>query len=88
MQSGTGLAASPGYAPDMKSMMQVTRTRAIQVYLTAVAVVAVAGVLIGPTMAIGTALLALALLLAPAMVAYRVWPDSPVETAMDVMRRR
>lgn len=66
----------------------MTRTRAIQMYGMAIAVGAVAYALLGPSLGVGSSLFVLALLLAPALVVYQFWPDTPGDTAMEIMRRQ
>ncbi|MGE3509467.1 MAG: hypothetical protein AB7N65_11345 [Vicinamibacterales bacterium] len=66
----------------------MTRIRAIQMYGVAIAVGAVAYALLGPSLGVGSSLFILGLLLAPAAVVFRFWPDAPGDTAMEIMRRQ
>lgn len=72
----------------MKNMLQMTRTRAFQTYLSAVALGGVTFALLGPDLHVGSSLLAAGLLLAPAVIAYQLWPDTPGDTAMEILHRR
>lgn len=67
--------------------MRMTRPLVIQSYLTAVAFGGFVYAAFGPSLDLASSLLVMGLLLAPALVVYRMWPDTPSDTAMDVMRR-
>ncbi|MGE3508763.1 MAG: hypothetical protein AB7N65_07755 [Vicinamibacterales bacterium] len=68
--------------------MQPTRSRTLQIYLATVGLVAIAYAQLGPTLGTGSALLTVGLLLVPAVIVYWIWPDTPGDTAMDIMRRK
>ena len=67
--------------------MRMTRPLVIQIYLTAVVLGGFVYAAFGPSLGLASSLLVIGLLIAPALVVYRVWPDTPGDTAMDVMRR-
>lgn len=67
--------------------LSITRTRALQAYLTTITLAVIAFAFSG-TLSVSSAVLAAGLLFAPAIIAFRMWPDASPETAMDVMRRR
>jgi hypothetical protein len=68
------------------SFLHVTRSRVVQVWLTAVVFVAVAGIAQGVTMTIGTAALLLAMCLVPLAVALMLWPSRDTSTLADAIR--
>jgi hypothetical protein len=64
----------------------LTRSRLIQVWFTAVALVAVAGIALGASMTFGTIALLLALCLVPPVIVLMLWPGVQPPTVGDVLR--
>jgi hypothetical protein len=67
-------------------LSNMTRTRAIQAWLAAVALVMVAAVAFGAQMNAGTAGLLVTLSLVPAVIVFLLWPEAESVTAGDVIR--
>lgn len=66
-------------------LKDMTRSRVIQVWFTAVALVVVAGIALGVSMTIGTGVMLLALCLVPPAIVLRLWPGVQPPTAADVL---
>ena len=66
-------------------LVQMTRSRLIQVWFAAVALVVVAALALGVTVTVATGVLLLALCLAPPVILIMLWPGVQAPTASDVM---
>jgi nucleoside permease NupC len=64
----------------------MTRSKLIQVWFVAVALVAVACVAVGASMTVGTAALLLALCLVPPAIVLMLWPSVQPRTVAEVLR--
>ncbi len=64
----------------------MTRTRVIQAWFAAVALVIVAAVAFGADVSIGTGAVLLALSFVPPVIVFLLWPRSEPVTAGDVIR--
>jgi hypothetical protein len=70
----------------MQSMLtDMTRSRLIQIWFTAVALVIVAGIALGASMSISTAGILLALCLVPPTIVMKLWPGRQAQTAAEVL---
>ena len=67
-------------------MSNMTRTRVIQVWFAAVALVVVAAVAFGAEVTVGTSGLLLTLGLVPPLIVFLLWPRAQSLTAGDVLR--
>ena len=67
-------------------LSNMTRTRVIQSWLVAVALVVVAAVALGAEVNVGTAGILLTLGLVPALITFLLWPEAESVTAGDVIR--
>jgi len=67
-------------------LRNMTRTRVIQAWLVAVALVVVAAVIFGAEVNIGTAGVLLTLGLVPPLIKFLLWPEAESVTAGDVIR--
>jgi len=63
----------------------MTRSRLIQVWFVAVALVVVAGVALGASVTIGTGAMLLALCLVPPAILLMLWPFVPAPTVAEVL---
>ena len=63
----------------------MTRSRLLQIWFTAVALVVVAGIALGASMTISTAAIMLALCLIPPAIVLKLWPDIPSQTIAEVL---
>jgi hypothetical protein len=66
-------------------LKNMTRSRLIQVWFTAVAVVVVASVALGAAVTIGTAAMLLALCLVPPAIILMLWPGVRTPTIAEVL---
>ena len=66
-------------------LKDMTRSRVIQVWFAAVALVVVAGVALGATVTVGTGVLLLALCLVPPVIVLVLWPGVQPQTASEVL---
>ena len=67
-------------------LSNTTRTRVVQAWLAAVALVVAAAVAIGAEVNVGTAGLLLTLGLVPPLITFLLWPGAESVTAGDVIR--
>jgi hypothetical protein len=67
-------------------LSNMTRTRVIQVWFAAVALVVVAAVAFGAQVSVGTGGILLTLSLVPPLIVFLLWPAAQGLTAGDVMR--
>ena len=67
-------------------LSNMTRTRVIQAWLAAVALVGAAAVAFGAEMNVGTAGILVTLSLVPALIVFLLWPQGESVTAGDVIR--
>jgi hypothetical protein len=63
----------------------MTRTRLVQIWFAAVAVVGLCGIVLGATVMLSTGVLLLALCLAPPVILLFLWPSVQPPTAADVL---
>jgi hypothetical protein len=63
----------------------VTRSRSIQVWFAAVALIVAAGVVLGASVTVGTAAVLMALCLAPPAIILMLWPGAQSATVADVI---
>jgi ABC-type glucose/galactose transport system permease subunit len=63
----------------------MTRSRLLQIWFTAAALVVVAGIALGASMTIGTAAILLALCLIPPAIVLKLWPDVPSQSIAQVL---
>jgi len=66
-------------------LQQLTRSRLIQVWITAVSLVVVAGITFGARITLGTALILLALCLVPPAMILFLWREGPPQTIAEVL---
>jgi len=66
-------------------LTDMTRSRLIQIWFTAVALVIVAGIALGASVTVGTGAILLALCLAPPAIVLRLWPDRRPQTIAEVL---
>jgi len=66
----------------------MTRSRLIQVWFTAVALIVVASVALGLTVTIGTGVMLAALSLVPPAIVLLLWPEVQPRSASDVLHDR
>ena len=64
----------------------MTRTKVIQTWFAAVLLLAVAALVLGPSMTIGTAALLLAMCLVPPVVVFMLWPSEKAATLAETIR--
>ena len=64
----------------------MTRSRVIQTWFAAVLLLAVAAMVLGPSMTIGTAALLLAMCLIPPVVVFMLWPSDKASTLAETIR--
>jgi hypothetical protein len=69
-------------------LKDITRSRLIQVWFAAVALVVVAGVAFGATVTVSTGAMLLALSLVPPAIVFLLWPGVQPLTAADVVHGR
>jgi hypothetical protein len=67
-------------------LTNVSRSRIIQVWFVAVALIVAGVVALGVSMTVGTAVMLLALSLVPAGLVFLLWPAAQSVTASDVLR--
>jgi hypothetical protein len=66
-------------------LADMTRSRLIQLWFTAVALVIVAAIALGASMSISTAAILLALCLVPPAIVLKLWPVSQSQTIAEVL---
>jgi len=66
-------------------LKDVTRSRLIQIWFAAVALVVVAGIALGVSVTGGTGAMLLALSLVPAFLILMLWPGRPAPTIAEVL---
>ena len=66
-------------------LTDMTRSRLIQIWFTAVALVIVAGIALGASMSMSTAAILLALCLVPPAIVMKLWPGKQAQTAAEVL---
>lgn len=66
-------------------LTDMTRSRLIQVWFTAVALVIVAGIALGASVTIGTGAILLALCLVPPAIIMKLWPGRQPQTIAEVL---
>jgi len=66
--------------------MHMTRSRLIQIWFAAVAVVVVVAVVSGVAVTVATGAMVLALALTPPVIVLRLWPGTQPLTASEVIR--
>jgi hypothetical protein len=66
----------------------MTRSRLIRIWFTAVALVVVAGFALGATMTLSTAAILLALSLVPPAIIVKLWPSIQPQTISEVLHGR
>jgi len=66
-------------------LKDVTRSRLIQIWFAAVALVVVAGIALGVSVTAGTGAMLLALSLVPAFLILMLWPGRPAPTIAEVL---
>jgi hypothetical protein len=66
-------------------LTDMTRSRLLQIWFTAVALVVVAGLALGASVTIGTGLILLALCLVPPAIVLKLWPGKQAQTVNDVL---
>ena len=66
-------------------LTDMTRSRLIQIWLTAVALVIVAGIALGASVTMGTGALLLALCVAPPAIILTLWPRRQPQTIAEVL---
>lgn len=67
-------------------MNEMTRSRVLQIWFAAVALIVVAGVASGATVTVGTGAAVLALCLVPGAIIWMLWPSAQPPTVGDVLR--
>jgi hypothetical protein len=67
-------------------LRNLTRSKVIQVWFAAVALVVVAGIALGASMTIGTGVMLLALCFVPPVIVLMLWPSAQPPTAAEVLR--
>jgi hypothetical protein len=63
----------------------MTRSRLLQIWFTAVALVVIAGMALGASMTIASGAILLALCLVPPAIVLKLWPDIPSQTIAEVL---
>jgi hypothetical protein len=63
----------------------ITRSRLLQIWFTAVALIAVAGFALGASMTFSTGAILLALCLVPPAIIMKLWPGAQPETIAQVL---
>jgi hypothetical protein len=66
-------------------LIDVTRSRSIQVWFAAVALIVAASVVLGASVTVGTAAVLMALCLAPPAIILMLWPGAQSATVADVI---
>ena len=66
-------------------LTDMTRSRLIQIWFTAVALVIVAGIALGASMSMSTAAILLALCLVPPAIVMKLWPSRQPQTIAEVL---
>jgi hypothetical protein len=66
-------------------LADMTRSRLIQLWFTAVALVIVAGIALGASMSISTTAILLALCLVPPAIVLKLWPARQPQTIAEVL---
>ena len=66
-------------------LTDMTRSRLLQIWFTAVALVVVAGLALGASVRVGTGLILLALCLVPPAIVLKLWPGKQAQTVNDVL---
>jgi hypothetical protein len=66
-------------------LTDMTRSRLLQIWFTAVALVVVAGLALGASVTVGTGLILLALCLVPPAIVLKLWPGKQAQTVNDVL---
>jgi hypothetical protein len=66
-------------------LKNVTRSRLIQVWFAAVALIVVAGIALGAAITIGTGAMLVALCLVPPAIILMLWPGVPKPTVAEVL---
>jgi hypothetical protein len=66
-------------------LIDVTRSRSIQVWFAAVALIVVAGGVLGASVTVGTAAVLMALCLVPPAIILMLWPGVQPPTVADVI---
>ena len=66
-------------------LTDMTRSRLIQIWFTAVALVIVAGIALGASLSISTAAILLALCLVPPAIVMKLWPGRQAQTVNEVL---
>lgn len=64
---------------------KMTRSRLIQIWFTAVALIVAAGIALGASMTIGTGAILFVLCLVPPAIVVKLWPDIPSQTIAEVL---
>jgi len=67
-------------------LTDMTRSRLIQIWFTAVALVIVAGIALGASISMGTFAMLLALCLVPPAIILKLWPATQPQTIAEVIR--
>ena len=67
-------------------LKNMTRSKLIQIWFVAVALLVAAGVAIGATVTVGTGALLVAVCLVPPAIVFMLWPCVEAQTAGDVLR--
>jgi len=67
-------------------LKNMTRSKLIQIWFVAVALLVAAGVAIGATVTVGTGALLVAVCLVPPAIVFMLWPGVEAQTAGDVLR--
>jgi len=66
-------------------LRDLTRSKLIQVWFVAIALVGAAVVAFGPAVTLGTAAMLFAVSLVPPAIAFALWPETQSPTASDVL---
>ena len=67
-------------------LSDMTRSRLIQIWFTAVALIVVASIALGASVTMGTGAIILALCLVPPAIVLKLWPGTQPQTAAEVLR--
>jgi len=67
-------------------LTDMTRSRLIQIWFTAVALVTVAAFALGASISMGTGLMLLVLCFVPPAIVLKLWPGRQPQTAAEVLR--
>ena len=82
MQSGTVRWFSPKYAD---GVMSINRSKVIQLWFAAVALVVLAAIALGANVTIGTGILLLAMCLVPPAIVVMLWPAAQSPSAAEML---